>query len=117
MLMQRPWRGSNALVADIGGTNARFAVIDIDTLELSNIKHFLCLEHPSLVDAAMTYLGGLSIAPRYGAFAVAAPIHGEIISLTNSSWRCSRAQLRDAIAIEDLLVLNDFQALALSLPH
>jgi glucokinase len=115
--MERPWRGRNALVADIGGTNARFAVIDIDTLELSNIKHFLCLEHPSLVDAAMAYLRGLSIAPRYGAVAVAAPIHGELISLTNSSWRCSRAQLRDAIAIEDLLVLNDFQALALSLPH
>src|SRR5215813_7088551 len=76
MLMERPWRGRNALVADIGGTNARFAVIDIDTLELSNIKHFLCLEHPSLADAAMTYLGGLSIAPRYGAVAVAAPIHG-----------------------------------------
>jgi glucokinase len=48
---------------------------------------------------------------------VAAPIRGELISLTNSSWRCSRAYLRDAIAFEDLLVLNDLQALALSLPH
>lgn len=116
-LMVQPRRTRDALVADIGGTNARFAVIDIDTLELSNIKHVLCSEHPSLVDAAMAYLGGLGIAPRHGAIAVAAPIHGELISLTNSSWRCSTAQLRDAIGFEDLLVLNDFQALALSLPH
>ena len=115
--MEQPRRSRDALVADIGGTNARFAVVDLDTLELSNIKHFLCSEHPSLVDAAMAYLRGLGVPPRYGAIAVAAPIHGELISLTNSSWHCSRAQLRDATAFEDLLVLNDFQALALSLPH
>ena len=116
-LMEQPRRSRDALVADIGGTNARFAVVDIDTLELSNIKQFLCSEHPSLVEAAMAYVGGLGIPPRHGAIAVAAPILGELISLTNSSWRCSRAQLRDAIAFEDILVLNDFQALALSLPH
>jgi glucokinase len=116
-LMEQPRRSRDALVADIGGTNARFAVVDINTLELSNIKHFLCSEHPSLVDIAKAYLGGLGTAPRHGAIAVAAPIRGELISLTNSSWRCSRAYLRDAIAFEDLLVLNDLQALALSLPH
>ncbi len=115
--MEQPRRSRDALVADIGGTNARFAIVDLDTLELSSIKHFLCSDHPSLVDAAMTYLGGLGIPPRHGAIAVAGPAHGEHITLTNSSWFCSKTQLRDATAFDDLLVLNDFQALALSLPH
>ena len=49
-----------ALVADIGGTNARFALADLDTLELSEIRQVLCADHPSLEAALGDYVGGLS---------------------------------------------------------
>lgn len=108
---------ASVLVADIGGTNARFAVADLATLELSNITQFRCSEHQSLGTAAFSYLRGLQPRPRYAAIAVAAPVVGEEIALTNSSWSFARAEVCDAAGLDGLLVLNDFQALALSLPH
>ena len=110
-------RNARAVVADIGGTNARFAVADLETLELSEIRHFLCSEHPTLACAASTYLQGLKESPCHAALAVAAPVVGEEISLTNSPWSFTRAELCRATGLEGALVLNDFQALALSLPH
>jgi glucokinase len=109
-------RGARAIVADIGGTNARFAVADLETLELSEIGHFLCAEHPSLASAARAYLDGLMHPPRHAAIAVAAPVVGEAIKLTNSPWSFTRTELCRAVGLDGVLVLNDFHALALSLP-
>lgn len=106
-----------AVVADIGGTNARFAVADLETLDLFEIGQFLCADHPTLAHAASAYLKGLKHPPRHAAIAVAAPVMGEQISLTNSPWSFARSELCRAIGLDGLLVLNDFQALALSLPH
>ncbi|MGC1181306.1 MAG: glucokinase [Methyloceanibacter sp.] len=106
-----------ALVADIGGTNARFAIADLETLRLSEIGHFLCSEHPTLERAACAYLCGLKQRPRHGAIAVAAPVGGEEVKLTNSLWSFAKRELCRATGLDGLLVLNDFQALALSLPH
>lgn len=107
---------ARAVVADIGGTNARFAVADLETLELSEIGRFLCSEHPSLAGAARAYLEGLKNPPRHAAIAVAAPVVGETIKLTNSPWSFRRRELCRAVGLDGVLVLNDFHALALSLP-
>ena len=69
-------RSARAVVADIGGTNARFAVADLETLELSEIRHFLCSEHPTLACAATAYLKGLKDSPCHAALAVAAVVVG-----------------------------------------
>jgi glucokinase len=114
--MEQKMRNARAVVADIGGTNARFAVADLETLELSEIRHFLCSEHPTLACAASAYLQGLKEPPCHAALAVAAPVVGEEISLTNSPWSFTRAALCRATGLEGALVLNDFEALALSLP-
>ena len=110
-------RGARAIVADIGGTNARFAVAALDTLELSEIRHYLCSEHETLACAASAYLSTLKQAPRHAAFAVAAPVISDEIHLTNSPWRFTKAELCGVTGLEDILLLNDFEALALSLPH
>src|SRR5262249_52811714 len=115
--MEHKRRGAHAVVADIGGTNARFAVADLETLELSEIRHFLCSEHQTLACATSVYLQGLKESPCHAAFAVAAPVVGEEIRLTNSPWSFTRAELCCATGLEGAVVLNDFQALALSLPH
>lgn len=110
-------RSDRAVVADIGGTNARFALASLDTLELSEIRHFLCSDHPTLAGAASAYLQGLNQPPRHAAFAVAAPVVDEEISLTNSPWSFTKDELCRATGLEGALVLNDFQALALALPY
>jgi len=108
---------ASAIVADIGGTNARFAVASLDTLQLSDVRHVLCADHPTIAGAAAAYIAGLKQPPQHGAFAVAAPVTGDDISFTNSSWSFTREELRGSAGLEALHILNDFEALALSLPH
>jgi glucokinase len=108
---------TRALVADIGGTNARFAVADLTTLALSDIEQFPCAEHGTLADAVCAYLKRLKEPPRFGSIAVAGPVTGDEIKNTNSTWSFSVEELRHAAGLDEILILNDFQALALSLPH
>jgi len=109
--------GARALVADIGGTNARFALADLETLDLSEIGQFPCAEHASIEAAAEIYLAGLKERPCRGAVAVAAPLAGGKIKLTNSAWSFTAESLASATSLDDILLFNDFEALALSLPH
>jgi len=109
--------GARALVADIGGTNARFALADLETLELSEIRQFPCAEHASIEAAAEIYLAGLKERPCRGAVAVAAPLAGGKIKLINSAWSFTAESLASAAHLDGILLLNDFEALALSLPH
>jgi glucokinase len=105
------------LVADIGGTNARLAIADLATLQLFNRASFHCAEFPSLQAVVAAYLADLAEPPTAAALAVAAPILGERIQFTNSSWSFDLEDLRAALRVEKLLVLNDFEALAHVLPH
>ena len=106
-----------AVVADIGGTNARFALADLGSLELSEPRQFLCSAYPTLAAAMRAYLDAVPNPPTHAAIAVAAPVAGEEIKLTNSPWSFARTELCRGAGLDGLLVLNDFQALALSLPH
>ncbi|WP_431558957.1 glucokinase [Methyloceanibacter sp.] len=108
---------SRALVADIGGTNARFALADLVTLELASVKTFQVAEHPTLAGAIGRYLEGLAEPVDHAAIAVAAPVTEAAIQLTNSPWVVARQELCAAAGLKRVHVLNDFEALALSLPH
>ena len=104
------------LVADIGGTNARFALVD-ETRRPFAEATLRCSEFPGVVDAARAYLAGApAVRLRSGAFAVATAITGDHVQFTNNGWGFSREESRRALALERLLVLNDFTALAYSLP-
>jgi glucokinase len=106
-----------AVVADIGATNARFAVADLATLELTDIQQGPCAEHGSLHAAMRAYLANLVDPPRHAVLAVAGPVTQEDISLTNLSWSFGKSEFCRAAGFDGLLVLNDFEALAHSLPH
>jgi glucokinase len=108
---------SRALVADVGGTNARFAVADLVTLELTGVRSFLTAEHASLAEAIRHYLKDVSEPIAHAAIAVAAPVTGDAVKLTNSPWSFVRGELARAAELEGVHVLNDFEALSLSLPH
>jgi len=108
---------SRALVADIGGTNARFAVADLVTLELATVRSLACADHATLAAAIGHYLKDIPEPIGHAAVAVAAPVTAETIQLTNSPWVFARGEIARAAGLEAVHVLNDFEALSLSLPH
>ncbi|HEX5999169.1 MAG TPA: glucokinase [Hyphomicrobiaceae bacterium] len=107
----------HALVADIGGTNARLAIASLDTLELANAVSLRREGFPSLQAVAEHYLAGVAERPAMAAIAVAGPVIGDSVRLTNSPWSFGREALRGALGLDRLLILNDFEALAYALPH
>jgi glucokinase len=117
-------RAATALVADVGGSNARFGWLDGQT---HRIQHVACLsvaDHPGLVEAARHYLeqirrqlGTAFRAPQAAAIAVATPVSGDHVEMTNSDWSFSRQAACSSLGLAALHVLNDFEALALALPH
>lgn len=107
-----------SLVADIGGTHVRFARLD-RAGQLFGRASFRCREFPSPVEAVRTYLHGARDVPlpERVAFAVAGPVEGDEVALTNCPWRFSLAATERALGLVELRAGNDFAALALALPH
>jgi len=105
------------VLADIGGTNARFAWQDGPGAPMRDIAVLRGADHPTLEAALREYLRqtGHPI-PADCAMAMANPVVGDWVKLTNHSWAFSIAAMRASLGLERLLVLNDFTALALSLP-
>ncbi len=117
--LRRPW-----LVADIGGTNARFGWLAEGSDEVEHVVTLRGGDHAGPAAAARAYLTSLSLklgadykAPHAGAFAVATAVGGDRVELTNSGWAFSRADTQRELVLDELLLLNDFEALALSLPR
>lgn len=105
------------LVADIGGTNARFARVGADGRHGEPVK-LAVADYPDLAAATRAALERLpGPAVDRAAFAFAGPITGDAVSLTNAGWSFSIAALRKELGLAQLLVLNDFAALAWSLPY
>ncbi|WEX10733.1 glucokinase [Chelativorans sp. AA-79] len=110
-------RSREALVGDIGGTNARFAMADIDELTIDHFAAFRCREFPSLQAVIEAYLASVPHRPEMASLAIAAPIRGERMEITNLGWSFTRDEVAAATGAETLVLLNDFEALALALPH
>lgn len=107
-----------SLVGDIGATNARFGLVS-QAGEFVLVRVFACADHPGIDDAIGLFLRerGALPSPRQGALAIASPIAGDRVEMTNHPWRFSVAALRSRLGFERLEVINDFTALALALPH
>jgi glucokinase len=105
------------LVADIGGTFIRLAIAEDGVLGVPQVRR--TAEYGGLEDAACAFLAGLPTGtrPTQAVVAVAAPITGDTIRLTNTAWSFSRAAAKAALGLEELLVVNDFAATAMAIPH
>lgn len=105
------------LVADLGGTNCRFSLVDGDAFD--QVEVLRVRDHASLADAAAAYLRKAvpPQAPIEAAICVACPVVGDEVKLTNHSWRFSISGLRDQLGLDRLAVINDFEAVAHSLPY
>lgn len=105
------------LLADVGGTNARFAWQVAPGAAISDVRILPCADHPTLPAAMRTYLDGLGRGqPAAAAIAIANPITGDQIRMTNHHWQFSQAAVKAEFGLHVLRLLNDFTALALALP-
>ncbi|HEU5018941.1 MAG TPA: glucokinase [Pseudolabrys sp.] len=105
------------LVADIGATNTRLALVEPDGA-ITRVRVFATDELPNLGDIIEAYLAIEAVArPSRAVLAIAAPVTGDEITLTNFPWTFSVDELRRRLGFERLHVVNDFVANALALPY
>lgn len=113
------------LVADIGGTNARFGLLSFDPKNSSSSINYAADEQITLrcgdyadmeamVRDCCLKLG--NIKPDYACFGIAGPIDDGIAQMTNINWKFSIEGLREHLGLKQLFVINDFAAMAYSVP-
>jgi glucokinase len=104
------------LLADIGGTNARFALMDRGVIGL--VEHLKVADFPSSADAVTSYLARHAAGghPDAAVMDVAGPIENNRCALTNSHWVIDGAELAQQFGLASARLLNDFEAVGWSLP-
>jgi glucokinase len=104
------------LLADVGGTNARFA-LETRPGEISQVHIYPCADYPGIADVIKKYLKDTKIGRvNHAAIAIANPVDGDQVRMTNHDWHFSIEATRRALGFDTLLVVNDFTALAMALP-
>ena len=106
------------LVGDIGATNARFALVGAGGTTTS-ARTYALNDYPSLADAINAYLAeeAPTTRPIQAVLAVAAPIRGDQVTLTNHPWTFSIEAIREHFELRRLRVINDFAANAVALAY
>jgi glucokinase len=110
-------QGYPRLLGDIGGTSVRWAWQDRAGEPLQDISVMQRKESPSIYDSAVRYLATLGDKrPRHAGIGVATAVTGDDVSMTNGAWSFSISRLKQLLGLDRCLVINDFTALAMSLP-
>jgi len=105
-----------AMVGDIGGTNARFAIWEDD--QLHSVRVFPTIDYASPEKALLIYIEDLEL--QLGdvgsiCLAVAGPVVGDDFHFTNSHWKINRPSFCAELKIDTLIMVNDFTAMALGM--
>lgn len=110
--------GQTLLVGDIGGTNCRLALVRREDGEPKFVQRAVLptAGQAGLVEAVRKFLNGEPM-PAHASFAIAGPVAGEAIALTNSHWRFARADVKSALGLTSLVLANDLAAQAEALLH
>jgi glucokinase len=106
------------LVADVGGTNVRFAIADQDG-RLDRVQIFQVADFPTFLDALSAYRSAGGRLSEVGACAVAAagPVDDDVVKLTNNEWIIDRAEVSALMGHAPVALVNDLEAVAAALPH
>ncbi|MCH8529260.1 MAG: glucokinase [Saccharospirillum sp.] len=119
------------LIADIGGTNARFALAPIKTFsgpdglslgddELVAVKALNGADYETIGEAVKAYLAGPAKGydtPEHAVMAIACPTDQDQITMTNHTWSFKVSELKAELGLASLKFINDYNALANSIPH
>jgi glucokinase len=104
------------LVADIGATNSRCALLQSHDLQLCDVRVFDNAHHASAADVLKTYIALEKYSIRHCALAVAAPVRGDDVRMINRDWQLNGPSLAKELGLESIRILNDFHAIAYALP-
>ena len=110
------------LVADVGGTNTRFALAERNELnpgERPSVFEFWKTpgdDHDDFHDAVEAYLNRTGAKPSRAVFAVAGPVIDNSVKFTNRDWKINGAELGDHLEMHSVELINDFVAMARSAP-
>ncbi|KTD61980.1 glucokinase [Legionella spiritensis] len=109
--------GFYAIVADIGGTNARFSRVELGSLAVDKIAVFPCAGFANLDMALSAYQKRYGLTNiKHAAIAIACPVTDDRVRMTNLHWQFSISDLQKQLGFKQLQVVNDFMAMAMSLP-
>ncbi|MBT8092457.1 MAG: glucokinase [Gammaproteobacteria bacterium] len=105
------------LIGDIGGTNARFALANSESPGFSDVLELKCADFPTADDAISHYLEATKAGtPDAVCLAAAGPVVDEHVRVTNNHWDISVAETRADFGVGPVRLLNDFAAIAYSIP-
>lgn len=111
-------QGYPRLLGDIGGTNARWAWQETAGGPLLDISVMPCQASASLYESAAHYLAANGHGrPQCVGIGIATAVTGDVVRMTNSPWMFSITELKQSLGAQRCLVINDFTALAMSLPE
>ena len=105
------------LLADIGGTNARFALGDEHGYYRPLVLPVAEFDGPeAAIEAYLQHIGLVS-CPPYVCLGIAAPADRDNFAMSNSHWQFAKAAIQKHFAVQQLHFINDFAALALAVPQ
>lgn len=105
------------LLADVGSLYVRFA-LETSRGEFARHSMVRCADYPDFGGALRGYMNTVAdLGVRHAAVAVANPVEGDMVRMTNYHWQFSIEQTRQDVGLDTLVVVNDFTALAAGLPH
>lgn len=110
-------KSASVVLADVGGTNVRFAVLRDRTL--GPIEHMVVADYKQFADALGVFMAqqGAGGKIRRAVLGVAGAVEGEHCALTNNPWIVDAGELRGRFGFTDVHIINDFEAIAWSLPQ
>lgn len=115
--IDQPFAGGPRLLADIGATHARFA-LESRCAVFEQVRVLQCADFGGFAEVVEAYLAAIEgDRPRHAAIAIANPIDGDLVRMTNRDWRFSIEETRRRLGFATLLMVNDFTALAQALPR
>ncbi|GEN28922.1 glucokinase [Halovibrio variabilis] len=110
-----------ALIGDIGGTNARLALVSPGEIIPRDILNLPCADYAGITEAVQDYLNQVGAtgdnAPQEACLAFACPVHAERVKMTNNHWDFMKGDVQQALNLSLFKVINDFTAQALGVPH
>ena len=104
------------LVGDVGGTNARLALCSVEDGSLSNIKNYSGADFPSLEAVIRIFLEETGAKVSNACIAIACPITGDWVAMTNHTWAFSQSEMKQNLGLETLSIINDFTAISMAIP-
>ncbi|WP_411705841.1 glucokinase [Edaphovirga cremea] len=105
-----------SLVGDVGGTNARLALCSLDSGKISHARTFSGLEFDSLEAVISHYLAEEKQQIEDACIAIACPITGDWVAMTNHTWAFSIEEMKKNLGLKHLEVINDFTAVSMAIP-